>query len=232
MFQTNSSFHNTLVSALPSFFPTSNYKEKKCPAFYRSEIHRLYIRTQFGLVMRLCLCISPCRQPNLQLPAHMGALLSRKALRKYTGKSVAFFHLEETLSSPCVVFSKWPWEISKDKLTFLNKALSVFWYGSQHYFKWCEQRLYRPPVTALHFQEFPLFACSYSQCRASVLCYYVKSMYVYSSLLLLLSLNVIHSTYALITCVILFTFALLQSVPFRQPFLSIYFTTEWTSGSP
>lgn len=82
MFRTKSSFHNPLVSELPSFFPTSNYKEKKCLAFYSSEIYRLYIRTQFGLVMRLRLCISPCRHPNLQLPAHMGALLSRKALRK------------------------------------------------------------------------------------------------------------------------------------------------------
>lgn len=27
--------------------------------------------------MRLRLCISPCRQPNLQLPAHMGALAGR-----------------------------------------------------------------------------------------------------------------------------------------------------------
>lgn len=80
-----------LVSALPPLFPTSNYKEKKCLAFYSSEIHRLYIRTQFGLVMRLRLCISPCRQPNLQLPAHMGLCLAGRLWGNRLVKVLPFF---------------------------------------------------------------------------------------------------------------------------------------------
>lgn len=70
----------SLCSHPPSQPPIT--KRRNASLSHSSEIHRLYIRTQFGLVMRLRLCISPCRQPNLQLPAHMGALLSRKALRK------------------------------------------------------------------------------------------------------------------------------------------------------
>lgn len=111
-------------------------KRRNGLAFYSSEIHRLYIRTQFGLVMRLRLCISPCRQPNLQLPAHMGALAGRLRGNRL-GKSVAFFHLERMWwskkgrekkedcgGSPRVIFSTRPWEISEiwGQGCFFNKG--------------------------------------------------------------------------------------------------------------
>lgn len=93
-------------------------KRRNGLAFYSSEIHRLYIRTQFGLVMRLRLCISPCRQPNLQLPAHMGALAGRlrgnrlgKVLPSFIWKGCGGAKKrkkEECGGSPRVIFSTRP----------------------------------------------------------------------------------------------------------------------------
>lgn len=157
MYRTNSSFHNPLVSAPPPLFPTSNYKEKKCLAFYSSEIHRLYIRTQFGLVMRLRLCISPCRQPNLQLPAHMGALAG-KLWGNRLGKVVPFFiwkktpqNLELTLCDLFNMTLRNSWDLRTSIL--LTRALNIFFF-----FIWiqalCElsdvgkKRFHRPLVKA------------------------------------------------------------------------------------
>lgn len=112
-------------------------KRRNGLAFYSSEIHRLYIRTQFGLVMRLRLCISPCRQPNLQLPAHMGALAGRLRGNRL-GKVLPFFirrgggskkKRKERVcgGSPRVIFSTRPWEISEiwGQGCFLTRVLNI-----------------------------------------------------------------------------------------------------------
>lgn len=112
-------------------------KRRNGLAFYSSEIHRLYIRTQFGLVMRLRLCISPCRQPNLQLPAHMGALAGRlrgnrlgKVLPSFIWKGCGGAKKrkkEECGGSPRVIFSTRPWEISEfwGQGCVLTRALNI-----------------------------------------------------------------------------------------------------------
>lgn len=113
-------------------------KRRNGLAFYSSEIHRLYIRTQFGLVMRLRLCISPCRQPNLQLPAHMGALAGRlrgnrlaKVLPSFIWKGCGGAKKEKKREdcggSPRVIFSTRPWEISEiwGQGCFLTRALNI-----------------------------------------------------------------------------------------------------------
>lgn len=81
MYKTKSSFHNPLVFAPPRLFPTSNYKEKECLAFYISQMYRLYIRTQFGLVMRRALVHFPMQTVQSSIASTHGGF-SREALRK------------------------------------------------------------------------------------------------------------------------------------------------------
>lgn len=85
--------------------------------------------------MRLRLCISPCRQPNLQLPAHMGALAGRlrgnrlgKVLPSFIWKGGGGAKKEEECGgSPRVIFPTRPWEISEiwGQGCFLTRALNT-----------------------------------------------------------------------------------------------------------